>query len=113
MLCAWCPACSNDRPLFLLQWQVGRTVISRLTCAAFADKLKAADLKATSKAMQAHNEKTLARLQQQWQGHFDRIFDGLPPAAQQPRVQEMDFEKALLAQYGVSLSGCYEQTVTH
>jgi hypothetical protein len=80
--------------------------------AAFADKLKATDLKAMSKAMHAHNKKTLAGLRKQWQGHFDRIFEGLPPAIQQPRVQEKNFEKALLAQYGVSVSGCHEQTVT-
>jgi hypothetical protein len=74
-----------------------------------AGKLQTADLDATSQAMQVHNKEVLAGLHETWQGHFKRMFDGIPPAAQQPRAQEMKFDKALKSAYGVKLSGCHDQ----
>jgi hypothetical protein len=80
------------------------------SCALTAGKLRTADLSATSKAMQAHNAEVLAGLQDKWQGIFRRMFEGLPPAALQPRHQEQDFDTALKLAYNVSLSNCQGQT---
>lgn len=71
-----------------------------------AGKLQAADLEATSKAMQARNAEMRADLQEEWQGHFRRMFEGVQPAAQQPRPLEQDFDTALKSAYGVALEGC-------
>jgi hypothetical protein len=71
-----------------------------------AGKLQATDLKATSRAMQAHNAEMKDELQEKWQDNFRRIFDGQPPAMQQPRVRHLAFDAALRSAYGVSLLGC-------
>jgi hypothetical protein len=77
-----------------------------------AGKLQAADLEATSRAMQAHSAEWLDGLKETWQGHFRRIFDQVPPAAQQPKAQELDFDHALQSAYGVQLLDCHGQKET-
>jgi hypothetical protein len=74
-----------------------------------AGKLQAADLDAISQDMKVHNEDVRADLLEKWQGHFRRMFEGVPPAVQQPRAQEQDFDAALKSGYGVTLKGCVGQ----
>jgi hypothetical protein len=47
-------------------------------------------------------------LKDQWTAIFDRIFDGLPPAAQQPREQVHDFDEAMKVMHKVKVLGACE-----
>lgn len=77
-----------------------------------AGKLQTVNLTTMSIKMQEHNQKTIQALKDQWQAIFRQIFKGQVPAALDPRVQEMDFDRALKAGYGLTLAGCNNQTST-
>jgi hypothetical protein len=95
----------------LRQWQCPVTENNCYLCTVVtAGKLQGADLWATSRAMRAHNAEVLSGLQDKWQSLFRQIFDGLPPAAKQPRPLMQDFDTALKLAYNVSLSKCRGQT---
>lgn len=68
------------------------------------EKLSDADLPATSRSMTAYNLKTKEDLVSTWKGYFHKMFHGLEPAALQPRLQIADFDAAIEAKYGATVS---------
>ena len=66
-------------------------------------KLANADLANTSAAMKKYNSETKKELVATWKHLFHRMFNGLPPAAQQPRQQLLDFDSAMAAKYGATV----------
>lgn len=68
-------------------------------------KLAAADLNSISAAMKVYNLKTKKDLVATWQKLFHKMFHGRQPAAQQPLEQIQDYDQAMMANYGVKVSG--------
>ena len=68
-------------------------------------KLKAADLPGTSTKMKEYNAETKDKLFNTWSAIFHKMFDGIEPAAREPRPQIMNFDASMKAMYGVKVHG--------
>lgn len=68
-------------------------------------KIEGADLQAVSDKMQSYNSQTKQNLFDTWSAIFHKMFKDIPPAAEKPRPQIMDYDMAMKEMYGAKVSG--------
>jgi hypothetical protein len=70
------------------------------------EKLRAADLKATSEKMKLENVKIKQNLDETWKRNLHRMFDGVKPSRVEPRGFEESWDAGMLKYYGITAGAC-------